>query len=322
MLTKSRGTSLGRAITGSLLIALLIAVAAGAAKIPAPSVSTGGTSNITYSTAILYGYINPHGQVTNYYFQYGPSGNFGSQSPLAPAGNATSTTKVSQAIPGLSPGLTYHYRIVAISPAGRTNGQERSFRTPKVPLSLAIVGAPNPDVFGSPFLVEGSLSGTGASTREIVLQANPFPYTAGFKTLGNPEVTNAAGGFSFPVLNLAENSQLRVMTVGAPVVVSPVVVENVAVSVTFHVRRTHHHGVVRFYGTVTPTVAGALVGFQLLKPGHKSVNQGGTVVKSSSATVSSFSRRVHLRHRGVYRALVKVANGAYVSAYSLPIVVR
>jgi len=66
-----------------------------------------------------------------------------------------------------------------------------------------------------------------------VLQANPFPYLGGFKTVGNPEVTNSVGGFSFPFLGLNENAQLRVMTVGRPVVSSLVVLENVAVRVSF-----------------------------------------------------------------------------------------
>ena len=67
---------------------------------------------------------------------------------------------------------------------------------------MQIVGAPDPVVFGNPFFVEGTLLGTGASTHAVVLQANPFPYPGGFKTVGNPEVTNSAGGFSFPFLGL------------------------------------------------------------------------------------------------------------------------
>jgi hypothetical protein len=59
----------------------------------------------------------------------------------------------------------------------------------------------------------------------------------GFKNVGNPEITNSTGGFSFPVLGLLENAQLRVVTVGKPLVVSPVVTETVAVRVSFHVRR-------------------------------------------------------------------------------------
>ncbi len=155
-----------------------------------------------------------------------------------------------------------------------------------------------------------------------MLQANPFPYTAGFKTLGNPELTSATGGFSFPVLGLLENAQVRVQTLGSPTITSPVVLESVAVRVSFHARRTHRRGRWRLYGTVTPAEVGAQVGFQLLIAGGRTVNEGGTIVKAATPTVSSFSRTVHLRHRGVYRALVKISDGAHVSAYSAPILVR
>ena len=111
------------------------------------------------------------------------------------------------------------------------------------------------------------------------------------------------------------------MTVGYPVVASPVVIESVAVRVSFHVRRAHRRGYVRLYGTVAPAEVGALVGFQLLTPG-RSVNEGGTVVKAGTSTVSQFSRVVRLRHRGLYRALVKINDGAHVSNYSAPILIR
>ena len=299
----------------------LLADSAQAAAPPAPVVTTGGVTDVTYSSAILHGYVYAHGQLTNYYFQYGPTSAYGAQTPLAPAGNGTISIRVSQAITGLQPAVVYHYRIIASSPGGTIKGVGRLFTTPKIPLSLEIVGAPNPVVFGNPFFVEGTLSGTGASTREIVLQANPFPYLVGFKTVGNPEVASATGSFSFPFVGLLENTQLRVVTVGKPTVVSPVVIENVAVRVSFHVRRAHRRGYVRLYGTIAPAEVGALVGFQLLRPG-RSVNEGGTAVKAGTAAVSRFSRVVHLRHRGLYRALVKVSDGAHVSNYSEPILIR
>jgi hypothetical protein len=40
------------------------------------------------------------------------------------------------------------------------------------------------------------------------------------------------------------------------------------------------------------------------------------------AIVLSFSRVVHVRRRGLYRALIKVSDGAHVSNYSSPILVR
>jgi hypothetical protein len=289
---------------------------------PAPTVSTGGASHVGFSSATLSGDVNAQGAVTNYVFQYGTSSLYGSQTPLAPAGNGTISIKVSQAITGLAAATVYHYRVVAISPSGTSNGSDHTFTTAKIPLSVQLVGAPDPVVFGNSFFVEGTLSGTGAANHAIALQANPFPYIRGFQTVGNPELTNSIGGFSFPYLGLLENAQLRVVTIGSPVVSSPVVLENVAVRVSFHVHSTRRRGYVRLYGAVAPAEVGALVGFQLLTPG-KSINQGGTVVKAGSATVSSFSRIVRLRKPGLYRALIKVsADGAHVSNYSTPILVR
>ena len=304
------------------LLAFVSAPAAQAIASPAPSVTTGGVSNVAYSSAILYGYVDARGELTNYYFQYGPTGAYGAQSPLAPAGNGTGSVKVSQAIAGLQSGITYHYRIVASGPGGTVRGADRTFKTPKVPLSVQIAGVPNPVVFGGSFAVVGTLSGTGASTHAVVLQANPFPYTAGFKTVGSPELTSSTGGFSFPFAGLLENTQLRVVTVGSPVVTSPVVLENVAVRISFHVGRAHRRGYVRLYGTVAPAEVGALVGFQRLVPGGRTVNEGGTVVRAGTSTVSSFSGALRVRGRGLYRALVKVSDGAHVSAYSAPVLVR
>jgi hypothetical protein len=314
----------GGSCLGGLLAVLVLALAPAALALAptAPTASTGGATNVTYSSAILGGDVNARGTVTNYAFQYGPTGAYGAQSPLAPAGNGTRIVKVSQAIAGLQPGIIYHYRIVVSGPGGTVKGAGRTFMTPKVPLSVQIVGAPNPVVFGSPFFLEGTLSGTGASTHEIVLQVNPFPYLAGFRTVGNPEVTNATGGFSFPFPGLLENAQLRVVTVGKPTVVSPVLVEGVAVRISVHVRRTHRRGYVRLYGTVAPAEVGALVGFQRLIPGGRTVNQGGTVVKAGTASVSSFSGRLRVHRRGLYRVLVKIADGAHVSAYSEPVLIR
>lgn len=309
---------------------LLLGLIAGALASPAsralaveskPSVTTSGASNATYSSVILYGYVNPRGLATGYVFQYGTTTSYGGQTSLAPAGNGTISIKLSQSVTGLQPNTTYHYRIVAVSSAGTTDGRDRTFKTASVPLSVQIAGVPNPVIFGNPFVVEGNLSGTGAANHEVALQANPYPYLSGFKDVGNPEVTNSTGGFSFPYVGLLENAQLRVVTVGKPEVISPVITEGVGVRVTFHSRRARRRGYMYLYGTVEPAEVGALVGFQLLQPGN-SVNEGGTVVKAATPTMSSFSRTVRVRHAGVYRALVKISDAAHVYSYSDPIFIR
>jgi hypothetical protein len=286
-----------------------------------PVAKTGGASAVTYSSAVLHGRVDPEGQATNYMFEYGTTRKYGTETPLSPAGDGTASVSAVQSIAGLSALTTYHYRLVALSPSGADVGADETFTTLKIPLSVAIVGNPNPVPFGDPFIVEGTLSGTGSANHQVMLQADPFPYTAGFQQIGNTELTNSAGGFSFPFVGLIQNAQIRVITVGKPLVVSPVVVEGVAVRVTLHARASARKGFARLYGTVAPAEAGALVGFQLLKPGHQSANVGGTVVKAATSTSSNFSRMVHV-HRGLYQALVKISDGYHVSAYSKPILIR
>jgi hypothetical protein len=290
-----------------------------ATTVPLPAVYTGGVSNVTPTSALLVGAIDAKGQATNYVFQYGLSKALGIQTPLSPGGRSAVTTHVNQPIRGLLPNTVYYYRIVAFNARGSVAGAQNAFKTPKVPLSIQIAGAPNPVPFGNIFTVQGTLFGTGNAGRVVALQANPFPYTAGFKTLGNPEVTTATGSFSFPVVGVLSNTQLRVVTSAAPFITSPVLVEGVAVQVALHVRRAHRNrpgNFVRFYGTITPAEPGARVGFQLLRRGAPSINQGGTIVTAPGTTSSRFSKVVRIRHRGVYEALVQILDGSHVSAYS------
>jgi hypothetical protein len=303
-------------------LALALATAASAAADSSPKASTGGSANVTYSSAVVSGTVNPHGQQTTYVFQYGTTRSYGLQTPLAPVGAGTGAVHVSQTLSGLAPLTTYHYRILASNASGAQAGADVTFKTTAVPLSLSIAGAPDPVTFGETFFIDGTLSGTGAADHAIELQANPFPYTQGFRAVGNAELTNASGGFSFPYLGLLENAQLRVVTIGKPQVSSAVLQENVAVRVSLHVRAARRHGFARLYGTVEPAEPGALVGFQLLRPG-RSLNLGGTVVKPAGTPggAASFSRVVHL-HRGLYEALVRVSDGAHVSAYSRPVLIR
>src|ERR1700677_2475096 len=106
----------------SIVLAALALPAAGQAATPAPTAVTSGVSNVSYSSAVLYGYVDAKGSATNYYFEYGTSTAYGAQSPLSPAGSATSTVKISQAITGLQAATRYHYRLEAVGPGGAVEG--------------------------------------------------------------------------------------------------------------------------------------------------------------------------------------------------------
>jgi hypothetical protein len=297
----------------------------GATTAPAPkppSVYTGGVAAVSTTSATLKGSVTPRGLETSYVFQYGTTTAYGAQTAPASAGAGTTEVKVSQPIAGLQPGTSYHYRIVATSAAGTTDGGDATFTTKKIPLTIKIASTPNPDVFRRSFSVSGVLSGTGAANHELVLQANPFPYLRGFKDTGNPATTDADGNFTFPVANLLENTQFRVATVETPPVHSSALIERVAVRVSLHVSSTGRPGFVRLYGSVKPAEIGAQVGLQLLRHGQKALSVADTKVKRASASASSFSRVVRIRRGGLYRAVVWVDNGKQVPGHSRAILIR
>jgi len=182
----------------------LLGSAAAAGAVSIPRVYTGTAASVSYGTATLTGSIDPHGSNTSYYFQYGPTKAYGAQTPLADAGSGTTTVKVAVPVSGLLPVTIYHYRLIAVNAAGAATGADWYLKTAKVPLALQITAGPNPTIFGGTLVIQGTLSGTGNGSVPVVLQDNPFPYTQGFGTVGNPELTSATGGFSFPFVGLTE----------------------------------------------------------------------------------------------------------------------
>jgi hypothetical protein len=315
---RRRGTTRARlALAATLLAAAALPAAAQAAG--PPKATTDNARDVSYAAATLAGTVNPNGENTSYYFQYGQTRAYGLQTGIADAGSGTHSVPARLAITGLQPITVYHYRLVAVNASGVATGGDQTLKTEKVPLSLAILVSPNPVAFGGPVTVQGTLSGTGNASRAVVLQATPFPFTTGFQNVGNPELTTATGSFSFTVPALLATTEFRVSTTNAAVV-SPVAGENVAVRVSSHVARTRRAGFARIYGTVTPAVNGAQIGILRIAQGH-GILAGGTIAQPLSATSSRFSRVVRV-HKGAYRVLAKVAPGAVISAYGTPLLIR
>ena len=317
-----RGHS-GRTAATVAVAACALALAAampGAASAAAPKATTGGAKDVSYGTATVGGTINPGGEATSYYFQFGPTHAYGGQTGIGSAGASDKGVPVAVALAGLQPLTVYHYRLVAVNGAGTVFGKDRTFQTTKVPLSLSILSSPNPALYGGPVVVQGTLSGTGNAGRQVILLGRSFPFTAPFATIGNPEITTATGSFSFTLLGSPASMQFQVVTTTKPVVASLVATENVAVRVASHLARTRRHGFARVYGTVTPAEDGAQVGILRITHGH-GVLVGGTILRHHGTTSSSFSRVVRV-HKGVYRVLVRVVGAAQVSNYGQPLLIR
>jgi hypothetical protein len=327
-----RSTSPSRrtASAGALLVSLALALASVALALPLssqatinakpPRVTTGGALHVGESTVALNATVDPNGQETTCYFQYGTTTAYGAQTPTAAVGNGTVGVKVSQPIAGLQAGTTYHYRIVATYATGTADGQDHMFTTRRVPLRFVITGAPKVSAFGSSTSLAGTLSGTGGANHQVMLQADPFPYLNGFTDVGTPQSTNAEGNFSFQMPTLSQTTELRVRTVEPTPSYSQAVTVHVAALVSLHARTAK--GLVHLSGTVAPAEVGAPVVFQWVRPGGGFVKVGGTIVRRGSASLSRFSAAVAIRHGGYYRALVQVSNGRQVSGASRTILLR
>jgi hypothetical protein len=295
---------------GAILACALLtpAVAAAAQK---PTATTGAAANIAPDSAIVNATVNPRDAATTYFFQYGTTRVYGAQTTAKSAGAGTTGRRVAEALAGLAPATTYHYRIVARNSLGTTRGRDRTFKTTRQPLGVSLAATPNPLYPGSATTLAGVLSGTGNANRQVVLQSNPYPYTQGFANAADPHVTNAQGGFSFPILSVPVNTQYRVLMPANPNVVSPIVVAQAAVRVGVHTRtnRGRRSGVIRFAGFIRPAADGSAVLVQKLRAGAW-VTIAQTFARSLRGNRSRYVKRVRQRRGGRYRIVADVT-GAY-----------
>ena len=93
------------------------------------AVTTGAATDVTQTSAILNGTVNPNGESTNYYFEYGTDTSYGSTTESTSAGSGTTNVSVSVEITGLTSGTTYHFRLVATNSSGTTYGIDVTFVT-------------------------------------------------------------------------------------------------------------------------------------------------------------------------------------------------
>jgi hypothetical protein len=100
-----------------------------AAQAASPTVSTVAAASIGQTAATLRADVNPHGKATTYAFQYGTTTAYGAQTPARSAGSGTSARRVTFRLTGLTPGVRYHFRVIASNADGTSSGADRSFKT-------------------------------------------------------------------------------------------------------------------------------------------------------------------------------------------------
>jgi len=164
-----------------------------------PSVTTNAASSVTPTSARLNGRVGPNGQSTSWRFEYGTSTSYGSATATQNAGSGTGATNVSVTILGLSPGTTYHFRLVATNATGTSVGADQAFATGGSPAvttgaaqgigtgSATLTGSLDPRNHATSWFFEyGTSTGYGSRTATQTASANS----------GNRAVTAVVGGLT------------------------------------------------------------------------------------------------------------------------------
>jgi hypothetical protein len=137
-----------------------------------PTATTGNPTKVKGTSATLNGVAGPNvagGDITQYYFEYGRTAQYGFQTPpgtigSCPAGisppspycNVPKTQPVSAAISNLTPCTAYHFQLVASNPDGTALGGDVRFNTSFAP-PIGVFAAPTRVRAGRRFNVRFSL---------------------------------------------------------------------------------------------------------------------------------------------------------------------
>ncbi len=194
-----------------------------AAAYDPPTVTTEAASDVTTHHATLHATVNPHGQSTFCYFQYGTTTNYELMTEGANVGG-TNAVPVSDVGLWLNPGTLYHVRILVFANQEMFPGQDVTFTTPETG-AIAVVASGDAAAgagskatfkkFGAPilnasgdFAFRGTLASNGkndhgiwtkidGSLSLIALEGGKAPDTsAHFATFSDP-VFNANGKIAF-----------------------------------------------------------------------------------------------------------------------------
>jgi hypothetical protein len=127
----------------------------------APNATTGPVDAFKSTSAELTGSVNPNGADTIYYFEYGTGPNYGQTTGATDVGSGTTTVSITYPLDGLTPGETYHIRLVAANALGTVYGQDATFQTSAAP---SVTTGPATSVSSTSESLTGTIDPNGVDT--------------------------------------------------------------------------------------------------------------------------------------------------------------
>ncbi|MDA8242415.1 MAG: hypothetical protein M0Z67_18850 [Nitrospiraceae bacterium] len=189
-----------------------------------PLAVTDPATNKNGNSATLNATVNPNGLETSAYFEWGLTASYGNTTPTQTLPAGIDNVSVSANITGLSINTTYHYRIVAVNVDGTTNGQDMTFTTP--PITITITSPTNGSAISRPdIMVKGTLitpgNETGVTVNGIVgmvynddFAANHVPLADGANTI-SVTATDTQGNTATTAITVTANTSQPYVTLTA-----------------------------------------------------------------------------------------------------------
>jgi formylglycine-generating enzyme required for sulfatase activity len=103
-----------------------------------PQISTLPATDVSPNSATLNGTVNPNGYPTTAWFQWGTTTNYGNLTSVTNLGSGTIALPLSAPLTGLTPSVTYHFRVAATNDNGVVYGSDQSFTTEYAPLPATV----------------------------------------------------------------------------------------------------------------------------------------------------------------------------------------
>jgi hypothetical protein len=112
--------------------------------VTAPTATTLAAEGLEETEAALKGTVNPGGEATEYFFEYGTGTGYGQKTEKATLSASGGDQGVSATLKGLTPGTEYHFRLVAKNNQGPAEGLDHSFTTMSPPTKEPPAKEPSP----------------------------------------------------------------------------------------------------------------------------------------------------------------------------------
>ena len=167
-----------------------------------PFATTGSVNvnNITNTTAILPGTVNPNNRATTIYFEFGLTDQYGNTTAPQSIASGSSNVNVTAPVSGLTLGTTYHFRLVAQNSAGTAYGNDAVFTTTSIsPPAFNALSASAVTTTGA--TLNGGVNPNGAISTAYFEYGLTTTYTNVTSTTGIPSGTSTVN-VSLPAASL------------------------------------------------------------------------------------------------------------------------